>query len=214
MVNSSRVERVYSDNLKDVCQVTCSICSFRSTRQGFYAHWQNTHREAAKGNENSFVYSKLVYHKCKLCVDHHMLHDVSMISEHLKRKHPGITLDDYKTNYLDVKPLKRDIKEVIEIDVSEADTKKVKVEVKEEKVNNEEWESIDFEEDSDLPYETNDVHKMCLARCNMCNNIHLLHHIQVHLYNKHGIVYKDPQERNKTRFQIVRQTYYRYKMYI
>ena len=191
-MGGERVDRVYSDCLDDVCQVTCSLCGNRSTRPQFNTHWQAQHRESNEKN-SSFVYSKLVYHKCKLCCED-ILHDVVQIQEHITRRHKLETsLIVYKEQFLtgDFPGAKRKLEsqqgnknvnsnavkkhklnEVRKIGKSE-----VKQYVNEEDKKYEgEWESLDLEE---TDYETSDVHKMCLARCTLCQKITLLHHIQV-----------------------------------
>ena len=202
MVNPMGVgERVYSDCLDDVCQVICSLCGNRSTRPRFNIHWQSEHRESKE--KNAYTYSKLVYHKCKLCSED-ILNDVIQLQDHITKRHKMETnLLAYKEQFLtgDFPGVKRkleyhpgnikianativkkpklttEVKKIVNTEVKKIVNTEVKKYVNEEDKKYEgEWESLDLEE---TDFETSDVHKMCLARCVMCQKITLLHHIQV-----------------------------------
>jgi hypothetical protein len=67
----------------------------------------------------------------------------------------------------------------------------------------------DGEEAEDDMYErrcTDDVHEMCLSRCNFCGRILALDRIFVHLNEAHAAF----QFTREVKYHLVRKTYYRY----
>ncbi len=200
-------ERVYSDCLDDVCQVICSLCGNRSTRPRFNVHWQSEHRESKE--KNAFTYSKLVYHKCKLCSED-ILNDVIQLQDHITKRHNKETnLLAYKEQFLtgDFPGVKRKLENhsgnkmianatIVKRTANTTTTtivKKPKLTTEVKKIVNKEVKKYQYVNEEDKKYEgewesldldetdfeTSDVHKMCLARCVKCQKITLLHHMQV-----------------------------------
>eukprot|EP00088_Acartia_fossae_P047738 TRINITY_DN5183_c0_g1_i2.p1 TRINITY_DN5183_c0_g1~~TRINITY_DN5183_c0_g1_i2.p1 ORF type:complete len:476 (+),score=93.54 TRINITY_DN5183_c0_g1_i2:910-2337(+) len=232
MVHSCDVtpRRQFSDSLNDVCLVSCSICRKISSRPQFYTHLAKFHGELESIPSNPFKYAKLTYHECKICAKHILL-DTMAISDHVRKEH-SMAWKDYKVSFIKDIPEK---KRTVESAVVDGGTWHDIGKIKRLKPNNEPaavavieipddddvggecipWEesiakkSEDSEEER---YVTDNVHEMSLAQCVLCSKITLLHHIQVHLYNAHGIVYKDDAERKRMRFSIVRETYHRCRL--